>query len=408
MRIALSLWHNRISPLFDTARHLVVLEFEHGKILLEQEETFSSDDPVSRVAMLSRLGVRTLICGAISGSLASMIHASGIRTIPFVAGEREEVIGAYLANALEGPALTMPGCCRGRGRFGRLPGWTGEFRGKQNILDDSYGVTGQGGRDMRGGNRQESRGQGQGRGRGRRPGVGKSMVAVNLAVSLMLAGKRVGLLDVDIHGPSVPRMLGLRGERIGVGVDTLLPAEVGGIKVMSLGLLIPGDEDAVIWRGPLKMGMIKQFLKDVEWGELDFLIIDLPPGTGDEPLSVCQLIEDADGAVVVTTPQDVATSDVRRCITFCRQLKLSVLGVVENMSGFACPGCGKVTEIFKTGGGERMAREMRVPFLGSVPIDPLIAQACDAGAPYVKEYAQTETARAFVRIIEPILNLPDK
>jgi ATP-binding protein involved in chromosome partitioning len=238
-------------------------------------------------------------------------------------------------------------------------------------------------------------------------GVGKSTVAVNLAVSLSLAGKRVGLLDVDIHGPSIPRMLGLEGQRLEVEGQTLLPMEIGDLKVVSIGLLLSGRDDAVIWRGPVKMGVIKQFIKDVEWGELDYLVIDSPPGTGDEPLSVCQLIPDADGAVIVTTPQEVALSDVRRCVTFCRQLRMPVLGVVENMSGFACPQCGQVTDIFKSGGGERMSREMDVPFLGRIPIDPRIAQACDDGRPYVHHYAEAPTAKAFQQVIGPILGLPD-
>jgi len=236
-------------------------------------------------------------------------------------------------------------------------------------------------------------------------GVGKSTVAVNLAVSLMLAGKRVGLLDVDIHGPSVPKMLGLEDAPVQVADGIIIPVEVGGLKIMSIGLLLRDRDDAVIWRGPLKMGVIRQFLKDVEWGDLDCLVIDSPPGTGDEPLSVCQLIDDADGAVVVTTPQDVATADVRRSINFCRALKLPVLGVVENMSGFACPKCGRVTDIFKTGGGERMAEQMHVAFLGRIPMDPAIGEACDAGTPYVSAYAHSAAAKAFARAFRPILAL---
>jgi Mrp family chromosome partitioning ATPase/predicted Fe-Mo cluster-binding NifX family protein len=236
-------------------------------------------------------------------------------------------------------------------------------------------------------------------------GVGKSTVAVNLAVSLMLAGKRVGLLDVDIHGPSVPKMMGLEGTPIQTEMDCMIPVEVGDLKVMSIGLLLRNPNDAVIWRGPMKMGVIKQFLKDVVWGDLDYLIVDAPPGTGDEPLSVCQLLPDADGAVVVTTPQEVALSAVRKSINFCRQLNLRVLGVVENMSGFACPHCGKSTELFKVGGGESMAKEMDVPFLGCIPFDPLVGVSGDAGKPYVHHYARTETAKAFGRVIVPILSL---
>ncbi|MFA5043785.1 MAG: iron-sulfur cluster carrier protein MrpORP [Kiritimatiellia bacterium] len=238
-------------------------------------------------------------------------------------------------------------------------------------------------------------------------GVGKSTVAVNLAVSLLLAGRRVGLLDVDIHGPSIPKLLRLDDAKVQLEHSAILPVEKAGMKVMSIGFLLQNRDDAVIWRGPMKMGVIKQFLQDVEWGELDYLIVDSPPGTGDEPLSICQLVKNADGAVIVTTPQDVATADVRKSITFCRQLNLPVLGVVENMSGFVCPKCGTVTDIFKTGGGERMASEMKVPFLGRIPIDPAVGQACDDGKPFVYHYSRTETAKAFERIIAPILALSE-
>ena len=237
-------------------------------------------------------------------------------------------------------------------------------------------------------------------------GVGKSTVAVNLAMSLALAGKKVGLLDADIHGPSIPKLLGL--ERLGPTVmgDSLLPVVFEDrLKVMSLGFFLSGASEAVIWRGPMKMGMIRQFLRDVEWGDLDFLVIDLPPGTGDEPLSVCQLIENPDGAVVVTTPQEVALADVRRSIDFCRQLNTPVIGVVENMSGFICPHCGKNTDVFKSGAGEAMAAEMNVPFLGKVPIDPDITRSCDSGRPFVQHYAQSNTAIAFARIAKPILEM---
>jgi len=238
-------------------------------------------------------------------------------------------------------------------------------------------------------------------------GVGKSTVAVNLAVALSLAGKRVGLLDVDIHGPSVPKMLQIENASVETAGGFIAPVEVGGTKVMSIGLLLRDQDDAVIWRGPMKMGVIKQFLKDVEWGDLDYLVVDSPPGTGDEPLSVCQLIEDADGAIVVTTPQDVATTDVRKCVTFCRKLELPVLGVIENMSGFVCPKCGEVTAIFRSGGGERMANEMGVPFLGSIPVDPAIGAACDDGTPFLYHQQGTDTAKAMQRAIRPILELPD-
>ncbi len=237
-------------------------------------------------------------------------------------------------------------------------------------------------------------------------GVGKSTVAVNLAVSLALSGKSVGLLDIDIHGPSIPKILNLEGKTIQAVGDVILPVEmVENLKVMSIGFLLRSSDDAVIWRGPMKYKMIKQFLKDVQWGNLDFLIVDSPPGTGDEPLSIVQLLENADGAVIVTTPQEVALSDVRKCITFCRNLKLPVIGVLENMSGFVCPKCGERTDIFKSGGGQEMANQMNVPFLGRIPIDPQIVQACDSGKPFVYHYNQSQTAKAFEKVLSSILEL---
>ncbi len=237
-------------------------------------------------------------------------------------------------------------------------------------------------------------------------GVGKSTVAVNLAMSLALAGKSVGLLDIDIHGPSIPKILDLEKETVRIIGDTILPVEMRrNLKVMSIGFLLRGSNDAVIWRGPMKYQMIKQFLKDVQWGILDFLIVDSPPGTGDEPLSIVQLLEDADGAIIVTTPQEVALSDVCKCINFCRNLKLPVLGVLENMSGFVCPQCGQKTDVFKSGGGEIMSLQMGVPFLGRVPIDPQIVQSCDSGKPFVYHYNQSPTAKAFGNVSGPILKL---
>ncbi|MBN1676257.1 MAG: P-loop NTPase [Kiritimatiellae bacterium] len=236
-------------------------------------------------------------------------------------------------------------------------------------------------------------------------GVGKSTVAVNLAVTLAREGKTVGLLDVDIHGPSIPRLLNLEDSRVEGTGEALLPVPFdGNLKVMSIGFLLQGRDAAVIWRGPMKYGVIKQFLKDVEWGKLDYLIVDSPPGTGDEPLSVCQLIQDPAGAVIVTTPQELALLDVRKSITFCRQLNVPVLGVIENMSGFVCPKCGELTNIFDSGGAERMAKEMNVPFLGRIPIDPALVLACDAGTPFAAFHAETETAKAFRRAIRPILD----
>jgi ATP-binding protein involved in chromosome partitioning len=233
-------------------------------------------------------------------------------------------------------------------------------------------------------------------------GVGKSTVAVNLAVALSLSGARVGLLDVDIHGPSVPQMLRLGGARIHGTEDGMLPAQVDSLKVMSLGFLLETSDTPVVWRGPMKAGVIRQFLADVTWGELDYLVVDCPPGTGDEPLSVVQLIRDPDGAVIVTTPQEVALLAVRKSVTFCRQLNLPVLGVVENMSGFACPKCGEVVQVFKAGGGRRMAAEMGVPFLGEVPITQAVVESTDSGRPCVQYHSSDPAARAFQRVAEAV------
>lgn len=237
-------------------------------------------------------------------------------------------------------------------------------------------------------------------------GVGKSTVAANIAIALALEGKSVGLLDVDFHGPSIPKLLHLEGQMIGASEEGMLPVEyMNGIKVMSLGFL-SGDRDAaVIWRGPLKMGVIKQLLSEVVWGELDYLVIDFPPGTGDEPLSVAQLLPDADGAVIVTTPQDLSLSDVRKSIDFCRKLNIRVIGVIENMSGMVCPHCGGVIDVFKKGGGITMASEMDVPFLAQIPLDPKIVEASDEGLPFVYKFNKSEAAKAFLKAVNPILDL---
>ncbi|KPL18826.1 MAG: hypothetical protein AMJ92_06175 [candidate division Zixibacteria bacterium SM23_81] len=235
-------------------------------------------------------------------------------------------------------------------------------------------------------------------------GVGKSTVAANLAITLALDGYHMGLLDIDFHGPSIPKLLGIEDRVPRMGQGTIQPIEMSAnLKVMSMGFLLSAQDLAVIWRGPLKMGAIKQFLKDVEWGKLDYLIIDSPPGTGDEPLSVAQLIPNIDGAIVVTSPQDLSVIDVRKSITFCRQVSVPVLGVIENMSGLVCPHCGREIQVFKKGGGERMAMEMNVPFLGSIPIDPQLVEASDKGVPFVSEYSKTETAKAFEGVVQTLL-----
>ena len=233
-------------------------------------------------------------------------------------------------------------------------------------------------------------------------GVGKSTCAVNLAISLAMEGHKVGLLDVDLHGPSVPTMLKLQGvvpETVG---DKILPVHAAGISVISVAFFLHNSDDPVIWRGPMKQGAIQQFITDVEWGELDYLVIDCPPGTGDEPLGVCQMIPDAE-AVIVTTPQEVAASDVRRSVNFCRQLNLSILGVIENMSGFVCPCCKTLTPIFSTGGGEKLAKEFNVPLLGKIPIEPEIGQSCDKGEVFAFTNAKSETGKIFSEIADKII-----
>jgi Mrp family chromosome partitioning ATPase len=239
-------------------------------------------------------------------------------------------------------------------------------------------------------------------------GVGKSTVAANMAVALSLAGKKVGLLDVDVHGPSVPRLLSLKGQQPHIGDQVMEPVPWSkNLSVMSLGFLLQDDRQAVIWRGPVKIGLIKQFVEDVMWGDLDYLIVDCPPGTGDEPLSTLQTLGPTAMAVIVTTPQGVAIDDVRRSVSFVGEVGNRVLGIVENMSGFACPDCGKVHQIFKSGGGEELAKESGVKFLGRIPLDPAVADSGDEGYPFMKVHRETATGKALEQIIAPILALPD-
>lgn len=239
-------------------------------------------------------------------------------------------------------------------------------------------------------------------------GVGKSTVAVNLAQAIerSMPGASVGLLDVDVHGPSVPGMMGLTPDDVRYDPDrkVIIPAAVGALKVMSVGLLVQDADAPVIWRGPLKYNAIKQFIDETDWGTLDYLIVDAPPGTGDEPLSVTQILGQVDGAVIVTTPQNVSVSDVRRCVRFCQKLEVPVLGVIENMSGFVCPKCGEVVNIFKKGGGKAMAEDMHIPFLASIPIEPAIVDACDAGTPVLSAALNTEASRAFIDAVNGIIS----
>jgi len=240
-------------------------------------------------------------------------------------------------------------------------------------------------------------------------GVGKSSIAANIAVGLSMKGKQVGLMDIDIHGPSIPKIVGLEGVSLKQTEEGLMPIEYStNLTVMSIGFLIRDSKDAVIWRAPLKHSLIRQFLTDVIWEKLDYLIIDCPPGTGDELISIAQLLEDADGVIIVTTPQDVAVNDVRKSITFCRHVNLPIIGVIENMSGFVCSHCGTVADIFKTGGGEKMALEMGVPFLGRIPIDPKIVEHSDNGKPFIQYVSQSPAVSAFEAIITPLLSLKRK
>jgi len=236
-------------------------------------------------------------------------------------------------------------------------------------------------------------------------GVGKSTVAVNLAATLAERGHRVGLLDVDIHGPSIPTMLGLTDRPAMADGGGIIPHAVGNLQVMSIGFLLRQCDDPVIWRGPMKANLIRQFLKDVSWGELDYLVVDCPPGTGDEPLSVIQLLGRLDGAIVVTTPQEVAAADVRKSVNFCLELGLRILGVVENMTSFACPHCGGITSVFGAGAGERIAEAFRTPFLGKIPIDPLVVLACDEGMPLAARPGSSTTAEAFAAIASRVTQL---
>lgn len=237
-------------------------------------------------------------------------------------------------------------------------------------------------------------------------GVGKSSIAVNLAVWLSMQGKNVGLLDIDIHGPSVPKLLNLEHMHVQAVTNKMIPIVYSDtLKVMSVGFLLRNKTDALIWRGPMKHGVIKQFVTDVFWGDLDYLVVDCPPGTGDEPLSITQLLGQIEGAIIVTTPQQLAVVDVKKCITFCKQLNLPVLGVIENMSGLVCPHCDQHIEVFTGNGGEEMARDFKVSFLGKVPIDPALAHACDIGKPFVDAAYQNLTAEAIRSAFELLLKI---
>jgi ATP-binding protein involved in chromosome partitioning len=232
-------------------------------------------------------------------------------------------------------------------------------------------------------------------------GVGKSTVAANLSAALALSHK-TGLLDTDLHGPSIPRLMGLVGQFADTDDSRILPLEAAGVQVMSMGLLLRDRSEALVWRGPVKLSAIRQLLGDVAWGDLDYLVVDCPPGTGDEPLTVAQSVGSPAAAVIVTTPQALAVDDARRCVTFCRQVNLPIAGIVENMSGFACPDCHSVYNLFGSGGGEKLAAEMDVPFLGAIPIDPAVMSGEDAGRPFASLDATSPAGQAFLKIVAQI------
>lgn len=236
-------------------------------------------------------------------------------------------------------------------------------------------------------------------------GVGKSTVTVNLAAAFAMHEhvNSVGILDADIHGPSVPKIIGLQGQRLQAGPLGIFPASGSlGIKVVSMEFLLPDENAPVIWRGPLKMTAIRQFLSDIVWGDLDFLFIDLPPGTGDEPLSVAQLLPEMDGVVIVTIPSEVSQIVVKKAVTFSRKLGMPIIGIVENMSGFVCPKCGAKIDIFKSGGGQKIAEELSVPFLGSIPIEQKVCEDSDKGVPFIMEHKDSLASKAFMEIVKKI------
>jgi len=240
-------------------------------------------------------------------------------------------------------------------------------------------------------------------------GVGKSFVAANLAVALAMLGKKVGILDADFHGPDIPKILGLRGASLLAsprGIEPVVSED--GIKVVSLDFMLPDDETPVIWRDPLKVSAIRQLLGEVNWGELDYLIVDLPPGTGDEPLSVAQEMSNPSGIILVTVPSEVSLLDVRRAAGFAKKLNLPVLGIIENMSYYKCPKCGHIEYIFGKGGGEFLAKSLNVELLGRIPISSKIAEANDKGEPYVKVYSHEEGAKEILKIAEKIVRKLEK
>ena len=236
-------------------------------------------------------------------------------------------------------------------------------------------------------------------------GVGKSTVSVNLAYALIKKGYKVGLLDADLHGPDVPLMAGVKEKFPYSTPEGILPIEGPlGLKVMSIQLLLEDDNAPIIWMGPVKAKAIEQFLADVVWGELDYLIIDMPPGTGDEAITISRSIPDLTGIVIVVTPQDVAIFDAKKAVNMAKIVQVPVIGIVENMSGFLCPGDGKIYYIFGKGGGEKAAKELGVPFLGGLPLDLKVRELADEGKPFVLLYSESEVGKRFMEIVDKIDN----
>jgi len=234
-------------------------------------------------------------------------------------------------------------------------------------------------------------------------GVGKSTITVNLAAAFARKGKQVGILDADIHGPSVPRLLGLTGQQVKVGPPGAFPVTGPlGMKVVSIDFFLPEEKIPTIWRGPLKMTAIRQFLSDIVWGKLDVLLIDLPPGTGDEPLSIAQLLPSIDGVLIVTMPSELSSAVVKKAITFTRKVGMPIIGVIENMSSYICPKCGDKIDIFQSGGGKKMAEENGAPFLGSIPIDPNVSADSDKGTAFVIRHADSPATKAFIEIVNKV------
>ena len=242
-------------------------------------------------------------------------------------------------------------------------------------------------------------------------GVGKTTVAVNLAMSLASVGLRVGILDVDITGPNVAKMLGISPElkpRVDPEAKKFFP--INGplnIKVMSMAFLIMGQDDPVIWRGPMKMGAVRQFLGDAEWGELDYLVCDLPPGTSDETLDILQLIPD-ENVIVVSTPQEVALMDARKTIKMSQIMERNVLGIIENMSGFDCPHCSKHIDLYPPGGAEKAAKDFNIPLLGRIPFEVEIGIQGDQGLPFILKYSESKSAKAFKEVVRNIQEILEK